>query len=345
VPEQVSRPHSGKSGFWLWRLLRERSVQIAIAFWVVASFAVFPLCADGKFPLNRPALASLSLRFQVIAPFIGAAFVFLQMGVVYFLTRRRTVPDMAGRAPAEAVARREVLFLWAYGAIILVAGRWLGIRLFGEGIGLHLNGALFGCTRMVSPKEVWVWAVYNFVFFAVIPYVVFRLRGYSREALNLKSSNVGNDILVIVVIMAIGATFDLLVGGFLKLSPHQMLIGGALTFVTHLLGTGVPVMIFIYAILFPRYLRLTKSPVTTVILGGVSYAAVHVFEYWTRYDSLPHAALSVIFVLLQFGPPGLMKSYLTLRTANAWVHLWAYHAITPHVTNDTPMIVDIFGIR
>jgi len=326
-------------------LLRERSVQIAIAFWVVASFAVFPLCADGKFPLNRPALANLSLRFQVIAPIVGAAFVFLQMGVVYFLTRRRTVPDMAERAPAQAVARREVLLLWVYGAIVLFAGRWLGLRFFGEAMGLHLNGALFGCTRVVSPQEVWVWSIYNCVFFALIPYVFFRARGYSQEALNLTSNNVGNDALIIVVILAIGCAFDLLVGDFLKLSPRQMLIGGALTFVTHLLGTGVPVMIFIYAILFPRYLRLTRSPVTTVILGAISYAAVHVFEYWTRYDSVSHAALSLIFVLLQFGPPGLMKSYLTLRTANAWVHLWAYHAITPHVTNDTPMIVNVFGIR
>ena len=46
---------------------------------------------------------------------------------------------------------------------------------------------------------------------------------------------------------------------------------------THLLGTGLPVMIFIYAILFPRYLELTKSPVTTALLGGASYAALHIF--------------------------------------------------------------------
>jgi hypothetical protein len=39
-----------------------------------------------------------------------------------------------------------------------------------------------------------------------------------------------------------------------------------------------------------------------------------------------------------------MKSYLTLRTANAWVHLWGYHAVTPHVTGDTTMIVDVFRI-
>jgi hypothetical protein len=41
----------------------------------------------------------------------------------------------------------------------------------------------------------------------------------------------------------------------------------------------------------------------------------------------------------------MIKSYLTLRTGNAWVHLWAYHAIAPHVTSDTPIVVKIFGIR
>ena len=104
-------------------------------------------------------------------------------------------------------------------------------------------------------------------------------------------------------------------------------------------------MIFIYAILLPRYLKLTGSLATTWLLGGVSYAALHIFEYWTRYDIPSHALLSVIFVMLTFVPPGLMKAYLTLRTANAWVHLWGYHAISPHVTADTPMIVEIFGIR
>src|SRR5215469_17740355 len=45
-----------------------------------------------------------------------------------------------------------------------------------------------------------------------------------------------------------------------------------------------------------------------------------------------------------FGP-GLIKSYLTLRTGNACVHLWAYHAIAPHVISDTPVVVKIFGIH
>jgi hypothetical protein len=332
-------------GGWLSRMARERSVQFFVALWVVGTGALYFLCAGRAFPLNRPALAGAPVAIQVLLPVAFLAFVLMQMGVVRFLTRRRTIPDVAARAPAAAVARREVLWLWVYGGIVLVAGRWIGTHFFGEGIGLHLNGAIFGCTRMMSQTEVWTWAAYNFVFYAVIPYGVFRARGYSHEALGLKSSNVRNDLLVIIVIMAIGSAVDLAAGGFLKLSAHQMLLGVPLTLFTHVLGTGLPIMVFIYAIAFPRYLKLTGSPVTAVFLGGLSYAALHLFEYWTLYDSAPHAAVSVIMVLLQFVPPGMMKAYLTLRTGNAWVHLWAYHAVTPHVTNDTPMVVDIFQIR
>jgi hypothetical protein len=244
-------------GNWLVQLTRQRSVQSCIGFWLAGSVAVFLLCRDGPFPLNRPALAGLSVTVQVLLPVAFLALVLVQMGVVHFLAGRRTVPDLAARAPAVAVARREVLYLWVYGVIVLVSGRLIGLHFFGEGIGLHMNGAIFGCTRMVSQTEVWVWAGYNFVFYALIPYAAFRARGYSHEALGLKSNNLRNDLLIIFVIMAIGSTVD----------------------------------------------------------------------------------------LLQFGPPGIFKAYLTLKTGNAWVHMWAYHSITPHVTNDTPMLVDIFHIQ
>jgi hypothetical protein len=40
----------------------------------------------------------------------------------------------------------------------------------------------------------------------------------------------------------------------------------------------------------------------------------------------------------------MIKSILTLRIGNAWVHLWAYHTIVPHVTVGTPNIVETFEI-
>lgn len=63
------------------------------------------------------------------------------------------------------------------------------------------------------------------------------------------------------------------------------------------------------------------------------------------FDSISHAVFSIIMVFLTFFPPGLMKSFLTMRTGNAWVHVWAFHAISPHVTVDTRLIVRDFQIR
>ena len=41
----------------------------------------------------------------------------------------------------------------------------------------------------------------------------------------------------------------------------------------------------------------------------------------------------------------MMKTVLTLRTGNAWVHVWAYHALAPHTLIDTPLMVKVFGIK
>jgi hypothetical protein len=330
---------------WFVNLLRARSFWIALAIWAACAGAIVPL-SHGTLPFNRPALAGVAYRPQVFIAILGWLYAMIFMVVTYALTRRRVIPDMSGRAPNAVMAMRETIALWIYGAIVMAGGQVIGRRMFGEGLGLHLNGSLFGMTRMVTPREVWVWAIYNFVLLAVVPYLVFRARGYSREALNLKSANLRNDTLVIVVVLLMETAFEMFGGSTIRtLTGQQIVLGGALSFLVHLLGTGLPVMIFIYSILMPRYARLTRSVMATTLLGAVSYAAVHLFEYWTVYDSASHSALSVIFILLTFVNPGLVKSYLTVRTGNAWVHLWGFHAIAPHVTSDTPMIVEIFGIR
>lgn len=325
-------------------LFAERSVWAALVLWFVSIAAIFPL-SHGTLPFHRPILESVPVRAQALLQFLSPVPPLLLMSVTYLLTRKRNVPDMAARAPEAVMAAREIVALWAYAACVLVIGQILGRRLFGEGIGLHLNGSLFGATRMQTPREVWFWAIYNFVLYAATPYLIFRRRGYTPEALNLKSSNVKNDTIVIFVVLGLETALELTGKGGLGVTGHQFMLGGPLSFVVHLLGTGLPVMILIYSILLPRYLKLTGSRSTTVLLGALSYAALHVFEYWTVYDSAPHATLSVIFAVTTFFGPGLIKSYLTLRTGNAWVHLWAYHAIAPHVTSDTPIVVKIFGIR
>jgi hypothetical protein len=55
--------------------------------------------------------------------------------------------------------------------------------------------------------------------------------------------------------------------------------------------------------------------------------------------------LILIFVFLTYTGPGMFKTFVTLRTGNAWVHALGYHAIAPHVVVDAPMIAKVFGIR
>jgi hypothetical protein len=104
-------------------------------------------------------------------------------------------------------------------------------------------------------------------------------------------------------------------------------------------------MVLIYAILLPRYLKLTGSTISTVLLGGLTYAAMHIVEGWSAFGSLRDAALSLLFVLFTYVGPGMIKSVLTLRTGNAWVHALGYHCVAPHGVADAPLRVKIFGLR
>jgi hypothetical protein len=324
-------------------LVRQPSLWVALVLWCLLSAAAILLCRNGV-PLDRPELAGIPPITDVLNNSIGLFMIILLVALVAFLARHRLLPDLAERAPERGIALRETAAMWIYGAVVLFAGRILGQHYFGEGLALHLNGCLFGATHVQSPAAVCIWAAYNGIFLALLPYLIFRWRGYSLQALNLRSANWKNDALIIAVVMLIGCAYELAGPNIFQLTPHQQLVGGALSLGLHLCGTDLPIMIFIYAILLPRYARLF-SPLVAFLAGAISYPLMHLFESWTRYDSLHHAAVSVIFVLLTFFPPGVMKSFLTFRTGNAWVHMWGFHAITPHVMVDTRLVVRDFNIR
>ena len=314
-------------------VVQQRALYVAILLWLLLSGV--GLLFSRHTPSYR-GLVTGSSEYLVL--------VVLMFGLVVLLTRKRPVIGLAQRAPESSIARRETLAMWAYVALVMVAGRLIGQHLFGEGIALHLNGSLVGATRVQSPIEVYTWAAYNGILLALIPYVVFRMRGYSNEQLNLKSANLKSDLLVIIVVLAFSIGMDMIGPNIFQLNRHQQLVGGLMSFWLHMFGTDLPIMIVIYSILMPRYFKLF-SPMTAYLLGAVSYPTIHIFESGTRYDSMGAAAMSLTFVYLLFIPAGLMKSFLTWRTGNAWVHVWAYHAISPHVTVDTRLIVNDFGIK
>jgi hypothetical protein len=304
--------------------------------WVVAT-------ADAALPFDWPALAGRSVVGRLVDANLAMLQVLLLMGVVVVLTRGRTVPD---RAPERSVARRETLLLLGYGVIGLGGGLLLA-RSFGwHAFGLHLAGTLYGTHQHVLPAEAVAWAAYNLLVYAVVPLVFFRRR-YSAEALNLTSADRSRDTVLIVVVLAVESLFQLLVlrPGLLDLNSRQLFLGATVAFVLYLAGAVLPAMVFVYALLVPRYLRLTGSPASTVVLGGLTYTLLHVWDAWTVFTSPGDAVLSVVFLVFTYFGPGMIKTVLTVRTGNAWVHVWAYHAFAPHTLLETTHMVEVFHIR
>jgi len=322
-----------------------RGVQTAVALWVVCYVAVVWI-AHGVLPFDRPAVSQLPFALQMAAPSITLVEIFLLMVLVFQLTRKRIIPDMSTRAPERRVALRETTLVLSYAALGQIGG-WLVAPALGfRPFSFHIAGSVFGCSVSPGRAELWTWALYNFFVFAVAPYLYFRRR-YTNTELNLHSVNRRNDALVIVVVLAIESAYELtaLNRNIFGLNTHQLLLGTLLTFLVFGIGTVMPTMVLIYAILLPRYLKLTGSAISAVLLGGLTYAAMHIVEGWSTFDSPRDASLSLVFVLLQYFGPGMMKSVLTLRTGNAWVHALGYHVVAPHVLIDTPLVVKILGIK
>ena len=329
---------------WWRAFITNRAVQFAAAFWLLGTLAAFILVGGGGLPFGDRAGTPVSAELFTV--WGGLIVALLLVAVAYGMTWRRTVPDMAARVPERSVARFELVMLVVYGVLVQLGGWLLGTALGNHPISLHLHGTLYGAAHPVTPGYALLWMSYNFAFYAVIPYLIFRRRGYSNEALSLRSSDRRNDVLLILVILGLESTVELtsVSGAIFNLDTAQLLIGIPTSFALNLFGTVLPIMVFLYAIMLPRVLRVTGSRLTTIIVGGFAYA-VHIFESWAAYDSLSNGLLSVFFIGMQYFGPGVVKSVLTLRTGNAWVHVWAYHAFAPHVTLDTTNIVDIFRLR
>ncbi len=311
----------------------------------------FSLLADGRLPFDRPALAGIPFVIQLAAPTVTMVEVFLLMRIVYCgLTRRRVIPDIAARAPGCACAAREALSaVLAYAAAGQAGGWIVGPALGYRPFSFHIAGTLFGCATPPPIGEILTWALYNFVLFAALPMLWF-LRRYDPARLNLRSTNPGNDWLVVVVVCLVESAFEFTVldNGVWRLGLRQILIGAPLElpplFHRHRGAADHGADLCDPDPALSQIDRIGDH--LTVLLGGLTYALMHVIvEGWSAFDSPRDAALSLIFVVLGYLGPGMIKTFITLRTGNAWVHALGYHAIAPHVIIDTPLIVQAFSVR
>jgi MFS family permease len=323
-----------------------RVVWITAAGWVAISGIAFVL-ADETLPFDRPVLEGVSVVTQIVNGWLNLLGASVLIGIAYLMTRRRPIPDVAARAPERSRSIRETGAIVGYIVAAQAVGFVLGHALGSHAMSLHLPGSLFGTSNPPTTGWVFAWAAYNLVAYAVLPYLYFRRRGYSNEQLNLRSADRGADLRLIIVILAVESLFELTLFGkeLFALGGWQAAQAIAASFAINFVGTVLPIAILIFGILLPRLLRITGSTAATVVLGGLAYAAVHFFDGWTNFSTVRAAILSVIFLVLQYFGPGMIKTVLTLRTGNTWVHVWAYHALAPHATIDAPSVVKPFHIH
>jgi hypothetical protein len=316
---------------------------IAGLSWLGLNLAILAL-ARGYLPFDRPNLAGQPFWLQVAMPSLAMIEQFALMGFVAILTRGRPVTEIGERSPPSRIAGREVALVLTY-ALLGQAGGWLlGPALGFRSFSFHLAGALVGCSALASPAEAIVWSSYNFIVYAVAPYLWFRRR-YSNRDLCLVFDRGGKDWMVLLCVLVVESAVQLTAMPSLLALPLPVVLRAApLTFLLFLFGTVLPTMIIIYAILLPRYYKLTGSVSISVILGGLTYAAMHLVEGWSSFATPSDTALSLLFVFLSYTGPGMFKSFVTLRTSNAWVHALGYHAVAPHTLLDTPMIARVFHL-
>lgn len=74
-----------------------------VALWVLCA-VLTELLSHGHLPFRSPALAGLTRAEIFFLPLIGLGWVLFELLVIYLVTRRRAVPDIASRVPSRAVA-------------------------------------------------------------------------------------------------------------------------------------------------------------------------------------------------------------------------------------------------
>lgn len=248
---------------------------------------------------------------------------------------RGTEPVDARSGPVFTDARRETVGLLLWMALVVGVGAVVGVRTHIAFVGLG-DGS----------RELWsgetaastlVWAAYNFVALAVVPFAFFRYRlGYDARSMLLRFPRPRVWVPYFVVIGTLGFVPAATQDYWTTPLPAHLL-----TLVLFTAGSFLPIMITTQALLAPRLATLTGSWVTGAVASAVVYAALNATEAFLAWGSVDQVLLSLAWAA-QVAFWGLVKAITTLRTGNAWLHIATTHTI--HLV-EAPAVADAFELR
>ncbi|GMH87192.1 hypothetical protein TL16_g10777 [Triparma laevis f. inornata] len=268
-----------------------------------------------------------------------------------FLTRNRSPVswiDAYGIDPIHA--KKEAGNITAY---LIVTQLVLGLACKR---GLHFPGPDVYEEGKHDQGDVLIWAGLYTVFYALLPAVwLHRSSAFSWSKL-LSSLKWRENLSIIFVYWAIDFFGVLSDSDFLGLSPSQYALAIPAGIFANTLGAGLPVILIMHVLLITRLavlcpkkeykdkLTVQANRLTTIALGGVSYAIFSLFDPGTDYNSASGAFMSVSYIFMTLILIGMCKASFTVTTGNPIIHFICLHVISARVPLDTRMYGEIFGI-
>ncbi|MEM8859547.1 MAG: hypothetical protein AAGD96_14555 [Chloroflexota bacterium] len=308
---------------------QNRSVQIGIAF-VALGLTIYGLGGPSIPAIAEMVPEQVRDEFTLMPIFLALAL------IIYLITRKRTLPELAARSPERSRAIQDLVIFGVYYFAAIIGLASFGITyhppdIFAEGVNF-------------TPNNMINWATINLIFYGIIPYLFFRWRGSSNQDLGLAGNNWRSDIWLLLAIGGIDAYSAITTRGFLALDSSQMLSAVPLTAILYGFGAGIPIVIMTQAIVAPRIMKLTNSHITTVIVLTFTYAIFSSTDGGIVFDSGGHAFYVILFWITRNMGPGLVKAMLTVRTGNSWLHMYEFHVMSFHIWADASTVAFVFGL-
>lgn len=208
---------------------------------------------------------------EPLAYFSGIAGAAASLALLFRLARG-TTPIGVGHGPTFRNARMETAGLLAWMALVVAVGSLFDIRTHIAFVGLSEGAQSIWDGE--DARSTLLWAAYNFLALAVLPFLFFRYHlGYNAASMLLRFPRPAVWGPYFLVIGVLGFVFAI-TPAFTQI-PWTAQLATLLLFTV---GSFLPIMIVTQSLLTPRLATLAGSWVTGAVVSAVAYGALNITE-------------------------------------------------------------------